>query len=146
MILYLDSSALVKLYVTEPGSDTVRRLVDTADVSATSAIAYAEVRAALARRHREGDISTRDLGRIKPALLSDWEALFVVPVTGAVALTAGGLSEQYAIRGMDSVHLASALWLGRRQTDRVTFAAWDERLAAAAEQAGLTVAGAGRRP
>ena len=53
MTLYLDTSSLVKLYVAEPGSDAVRKLVDDATVVATSSIAYTETRAALARRRRE---------------------------------------------------------------------------------------------
>lgn len=49
-MLYLDSSALVKLYVADPESTRVRQLVQEAPVCATSAIAYAEIRAAVARR------------------------------------------------------------------------------------------------
>lgn len=45
MILYLDTSALVKLYVRERGSVSVRALVEQADVVASSVIAYAEARA-----------------------------------------------------------------------------------------------------
>jgi antitoxin (DNA-binding transcriptional repressor) of toxin-antitoxin stability system len=52
--LYLDTSALVKLYVDEEGALAVRHAVDQAELVATSAIAYAEARAAFARRHWEG--------------------------------------------------------------------------------------------
>ena len=55
MTLYLDTSSLVKLYVDEPGSDAVHRLVGTATAVATSSIAYTETRAALTRRRRERD-------------------------------------------------------------------------------------------
>ncbi|MGH8694308.1 MAG: PIN domain-containing protein [Burkholderiales bacterium] len=53
MILYLDTSALVKLYVREQGSAQVRAHVNKADVIATSVVAYAEARAAFARLRRE---------------------------------------------------------------------------------------------
>ena len=53
MTLYLDTSSLVKLYVTESGSKVVRQLVGDANVVATSVVAYAETRAALARLRRE---------------------------------------------------------------------------------------------
>ena len=46
MTVYLDTSSLVKLYVAEPESESVRRLVENADIVATAAIAYAEARAA----------------------------------------------------------------------------------------------------
>ncbi len=42
MICYLDTSALVKLYVQEEGSDQVSSLVDCSIVIATCKIAFAE--------------------------------------------------------------------------------------------------------
>jgi len=54
MILYLDTSALVKVYVEEEGSPLVQGLIAGASLVATSRIAYAEARAALARASREG--------------------------------------------------------------------------------------------
>lgn len=57
MIVYLDTSALVKLYIDEAGAPIVRRAAREAELMATSEIAYVEMRAALARRHREGDLS-----------------------------------------------------------------------------------------
>jgi uncharacterized protein with PIN domain len=52
--LYLDTSSLVKLDVAETGSEVVQQLVGEAHVVATSIVAYAETRAALARLRREG--------------------------------------------------------------------------------------------
>ena len=49
MILYLDTSALVKLYVREAGSVLVRRATEASEAAATSTVAYAEARAAFAR-------------------------------------------------------------------------------------------------
>ena len=45
-MLYLESSALVKLCIDEEGAARVRELVGPPQISATSSIAYAEVRAA----------------------------------------------------------------------------------------------------
>ena len=52
MTVYLDTSSLVKLYVTEAGSDVIHKLVGEADVVATSVAAYPETRAAFARLRR----------------------------------------------------------------------------------------------
>ena len=49
---YLDTSALVKLFVEERGSGAVATLVNRVEAVATAKIAYAEVHAGLARRHR----------------------------------------------------------------------------------------------
>jgi len=54
MILYLDTSALVKLYVKETFSEVVWKAVRLAETFATSRIAYVEFYATLARREREG--------------------------------------------------------------------------------------------
>jgi hypothetical protein len=55
--LYLDTSSVVKLYVTEAGSEVVRQPVGDATVVATSVVAYAEMRAALVRLRREGALT-----------------------------------------------------------------------------------------
>ena len=56
MILYLDTSALVKLYVEEENSSTVEHMVSKARIVATHLIAYVEAQAAFARLQREGVI------------------------------------------------------------------------------------------
>ena len=141
MIVYLDSSALVKMYIQEPGTDVVHDLVLSSTACATSSIAYAETRAALARRHREGIIGTSEAAKIKSALLDDWQRFFVVPVSLAIAKLAGDLAESHALRGMDAVHLATALWLKEQQPAPLTLAAWDTRLLQAASSVGLAVEG-----
>lgn len=141
MIVYLDSSALVKLYVQEPGTDAVLDLVMRSAACATSSIAYAETRAALARRQREGVIGTPEMAKIKSALLDDWQRFFVVPVSLVIAKLAGDLAEFHALRGMDAVHLATALWLQEQQPAPLTFAVWDTRLLEAASSAGFAVEG-----
>jgi len=57
MMLYLDTSALVKLYVDEPMSRDLAIAVDEAEAIATSLLAYAEARAAFARARREARLS-----------------------------------------------------------------------------------------
>jgi uncharacterized protein with PIN domain len=59
MVLYLDTSSLVKLYVEEKDSSRVANLVGSSNVTATSLVAYAEARAAFARRFRESFHSQR---------------------------------------------------------------------------------------
>jgi uncharacterized protein with PIN domain len=61
MMLYLDTSALVKLYVDEPLSQELSAALDEAEAVATSLLAYAEARAAFARARAEkpGSLLTR---------------------------------------------------------------------------------------
>ena len=61
MILYLDASAVVKVYVVEAASDRIRDLVAAAAGLLTVRVSYAEVRAAFARALRERLLSATDL-------------------------------------------------------------------------------------
>lgn len=90
---------------------------------------------------REGALSSPQLTRIKSALLADWPALLVIPVFDPIVMSAGDVSEQHGLRGMDALHLASALWLDQQQPEPVTFAVWDLRLARTVTAVGFPVEG-----
>lgn len=140
MILYLDTSALVKLYVRERGSAQTRRAVDAAEAVATSMVAYAEARAAFARLHRERSFTRRRHRERIGQLDRDWNRYVLVELTGAVALRAGALAEEHGLRGFDAIHLASALWLRAAHPIELVFSAFDRSLAKAAAAAGLAPA------
>ena len=135
----------MKLYVAEPASDVVRRLVETADVVTTASIAYAEARAALARRRREGALRLRDFKRAKRALDDDWPRYLAVDVTAALCRDAGDLAERHGLRGYDSVHLAAYLHVRRAAgKTSVRFSCFDDRLTAAARSAARRITPNGR--
>jgi uncharacterized protein with PIN domain len=75
VILYLDTSALVKLYVREAGTSETRARVGEASLVATSRVAYPEARAALARRQREAAITQRGFDAIPLASALEVEEL-----------------------------------------------------------------------
>ena len=136
MTLYLDPSSLVKLYVAEPDTEAVRRLVDDAEIVATSQIAYPETRAALARRRREGALSAGAFAMAKRTFDADWARYFAVEVTASLCREAGELAERLRLRGYDSVHLASFVELVRRGGAGDTlFSSHDQRLARASRTA-----------
>jgi predicted nucleic acid-binding protein len=137
VILYLDTSALVKIYVEEVGSAEVREKADQAENLATSRIAYAEARAALARKLREHGLSRAGYRSVVEDLIRDWEDYFVVDVSDAVVRFAGALAEKHALRGSDSIHLASAVTLVKAAADLVAFSCFDNRLTLAARKEGL---------
>jgi predicted nucleic acid-binding protein len=140
LILYLDTSALVKLYVQEPGSAQTRARVGVASLVATSRIAYPEARAALARRQREAAIGLRALRRAVSALDRDLARLVLVELSAKVARRAGELAEQRALRGFDAIHLASALEVEDLTGLVPAFWCYDERLGEAAASEGLPTA------
>jgi predicted nucleic acid-binding protein len=112
MILYMDSDSIVKRYARvadEVGIDEVRELVNEADAVATSIVAYAEVRAALAAARRGGKLRRSSYITAVDAFNDDWPRFAAVIASNELILAAGELAERHALRGYDSVHLASAL-------------------------------------
>jgi predicted nucleic acid-binding protein len=129
---YLDSSALVKRYVDEPGSGTVNRLFAGGAPLLVSAIAWSECLAALARKRHDGSLPARAHQRVCRALAGEWESLHEIGVTAEIRSIIRELLERTPLRGMDAIHLASAIWAGRRLDSPVAFWCSDHRLAAAA--------------
>mgnify|MGYP001447644006 CR=1 FL=1 len=72
MILYLDTSSLVKLYVRELHSRLVRGWAEEAEILATCRVAYPEMISALNRRFRTGDLSKEDYDRLVKAFAGEW--------------------------------------------------------------------------
>ncbi|MBM3173238.1 MAG: type II toxin-antitoxin system VapC family toxin [Chloroflexi bacterium] len=140
MILYLDTSSLVKLYVREKGSDHVKTLVDRAEVVATSQVAYPEACAAFSRKQRQGDFTGRQYRSVVKNLQQDWGSYFALDVSWTVARLAGELAEQHELRGFDAIHLASALMLMSRLLSALTFSSADQKLEEAAAAEKLVVA------
>jgi predicted nucleic acid-binding protein len=132
-MLYLDTSSLVKLYVAEAGSDTVRTLVHKATAVATAGVAYPEARAALARRRRERTLLPAAFRSAKKTLEADWSRYIVVEVTALLCREACDLAERHRLRGYDSIHLAAFLKTARLAGVRNTrFSSFDESLNRAA--------------
>jgi predicted nucleic acid-binding protein len=137
MMLYLDTSALVKLYVDEPMSQELMAAVDEAEAIATSLLAYVEVRAAFARARREARLTAQAYRHIVDAFVEDWTRYVVVEVTDRIVKEAGDLAGHRALRGYDAIHLASALSLRERVSSTVTFLAFDRELTVAAKREAL---------
>lgn len=135
MTLYLDTSSAIKLYVAEAGSDVVNALVGDATVVATSAITYAQTRAALARLRREGVLTVPEYRSAKREFARQWPSFMALDATDALCRTAGELAERYRLRGFDSVHLATFAEVARRAGPRDTrFSSFDDRLNEAARR------------
>jgi len=127
VILYLDPSAWIKRYVSEPGSELLRGLEAKARAAFMSRIGFVEMHAALGRRH-----DPQQIDRFR----RDWRKVQVVEFNDAVAERAASIAQDRELRTIDAVHLASALSLGQGD---LTFATWDRRLHAAAVARGLAV-------
>jgi uncharacterized protein with PIN domain len=98
MILFCDSSALLKLYIVEAGSDLVKARVDEAEAVAVSRIAWAETHASLSRRAREVSQDAPVIAQVKAALAQDWPLYVVMEVDQSLVERAGDYSDTFALR------------------------------------------------
>ena len=139
MIVYFDSSALVKRYLAEADSAQVRTLLAEAVVTGTSLISRAEVSAALAKAVCMNWLTHDLAGQLLRVFQAQWADLITVDVTEAVVAQADSLAWEHGLRGYDAVHLASALLWQNGLSETVTLATFDKQLWAATKLVGLEV-------
>lgn len=136
-VQYFDTSAVVKLLLNEPESDTALELLLEAPIAVSSATIHAEGRAAIAAAHRDRRID--DLARLRAVHRLDYELrqFDLVDVDEPLARQAGVLADRHRLRGYDAIHLATATLVATRTTVVVS---WDAELRRAALEAGLNIA------
>ena len=137
MIHYLDTSALVKRYIDEPGGTQVSTLFRRGPALAVSRLAEVEACAAISRRVREGSIPPDQHRKLRSMLAEDLEFVRVVEVTERIAGSAGDLCTSHPLRAYDAVHLSTALYLRDRIDPDVCFVCSDRALARVARELGL---------
>jgi predicted nucleic acid-binding protein len=138
MIYFLDTSALVKRYVTEPGSDQVRRLLRRKVDIALARITEAEAYAAIARAARMNALTDDDRERAFQQIAEDVAAARIVEIRRTVVRSVQELVVRWPLRGYDAIQLSCAL---RLQSENLAVAFWcaDAELANAARGEGLRV-------
>jgi uncharacterized protein len=139
MILFCDTSALLKLYVNEPDSGLVFDRLDSSEGVAVSRIAWAEAHSAFARRAREEPQDNAAIESAKEALRIDWPGYVVIEINQSLVELAGEYAEVFALRGYDSVQLACASQTAMLTQNPVCFASFDLRLNKAAKALGMTL-------
>lgn len=137
MILYLDTSALVKAYVEEAFSQKIRSEMSQAQIVASHPIAYVEAHAAFSRAKRENKISEQEFDSVRSSFRSDWENYLLFENTTELLKQAADLADMLSLRAYDSVHLAAANLLAKQSKLPVKFACFDRHLNKAANILGL---------
>lgn len=135
MILFADTSALIKLYIEETGSEAMAERARSARM-ALSVLAYAEVYSTFARRLRESLLTEDEHAGLVDRFENDWQSVVVVPMRPALVGRIPRLVSDHPLRGADAVQLASALALHETGLE-LTFAGADQRLTEAAAKEGL---------
>jgi len=111
-MLYLDSSALVKRYVQEDGSEAVISRFERGEVIYTSVLSFAEVHAAIGRKYRDKELSAREKEKLVDAFLGDWLfGLTVLELTTHTMSALPKLCAEYFLKASDAIHLSAAIWM-----------------------------------
>ena len=139
MNLYIDTSALIKLFVQENFSDEIRQLVENAELVATGLITRAETAAGINRLARMNFLSEAQRTTVLNNFRKDWEYYHRIPITEQLVARADILTSQYILRGYDAIHLACALTWQDLLNMPVTLATFDKELHEAAKESGIAV-------
>jgi len=132
--VFLDSSALAKRYLQEPGSNHLEEILPSATSLGVSVICLAEMVSAFCRLRREGKMSAAQYLNFKGALLADIEDCSVPYVTDEVLAGAVELLERWPLRSSEALQVSSAAeWAAD------LFVSADARQCAAARGYGLHV-------
>lgn len=134
MRVFFDSSAFVKRYVREAGTEAVLAWCDRASEIGLSGIALPEIISAFCRLRREDKIDDAQYRQLKSMLLADIEDAAICDLTPEVLAQSIASLETNVLRGMDAIHIGSAVAL---KAD--VFVSADQRQRDAANRAGLRV-------
>ena len=142
-LYYLDTSALVKLYVRELGTEQVLRLASgtAGNQLAVLALAQVEIRSALRRRERAGEIAGIVVSQLLESFQRHMEAVFLKQVvTEATFDVACELVDKHGLFALDAVQLAGYLALRTTSGARTPiFVSADRQLLEAAEAESIPV-------
>ncbi len=141
-VYYLDTSALVKLYVREPGTEQMLRLADPAGGHALALLGLTRVefRSAVRQRERAGDVAHDIADNLIDSMDEHLANFFLVqPLTDLVIEEAAALLDRHALKAYDAVQLAGCIMLRARLGRHATFVCSDRQLVRAAEDEGMTV-------
>ena len=134
MRVFFDPSAFVKRYVSEAGTDAVLVWCDRVTEIGLSGIALPEIISAFCRLRRQARINDTQYRQLKSLLLADIEDTILCDLTPAVLAQAVSSLETNVPRGVDAIHIGSAVAL---KAD--VFISADQRQRDAAARAGLRV-------
>ena len=141
-LLYLETSAPVKIYVEERGSERMKELAlsDVGNRPAVRSITQVEFHAAINRRRREGDLDDEAAKQAADLFDNHIRTKFIRrPVDDRTLNLASALAARHPLRGYDAVQLAACLLLSDETRMDLTFVCADRRLLNAARSEGLSV-------
>ena len=138
MVLYLDTSALVKCYVKESGSVETVAAVEEALLVGTVVLSRVEISAAFAKAVRTGSLMKREARAALEKFREEWKDLVRIQVTDVLVNRADAYAWEHGLRGYDALQLTAAVIWQETLGEMITFATYDGHLMGTAVKEGLT--------
>ncbi len=132
MIVFCDTSALMKLYAQEAHSDLMRATVDGSAKCLVSLITWAEMCAAFGLKQRTQQRCEAQATSGLQRLHNEWDNFHQIAIDPPLINDAGRLALRFGLRAYDSVQLASAQRVHQQLGNLVTFCCFDKQLNTAA--------------
>lgn len=139
MILYLDTSALVKHYIIESGTREVNDLITNAEVVGSVSLTQVEIASAFSKAARLGWIEFTEAQTAWQHFQDHWLSFVRLTVSGIILERASQFAWQYNLRGYDAVHLAAASFWQDTLDEPIKLAAFDRQLWESAQKLGMAV-------
>jgi len=138
MIVYFDTSALVKRYLREAESDQVIALLNDADhIFGSVVITQVEMAATFQRAVRMEAASSKLAAEVWRDFLDHWQSFTRLRIFAGTIERASEIAWKYDLRGYDSLHLAAALLWAETLGVQITIATFDRELWLAGKKAGM---------
>jgi len=133
--LYLDSSAIAKLFLEEEHSALVESAIEAADGLVCSAIGYLEVMGLISRAFKQERVTLEQRDALVEAFELWWNDVTQMPLNTRFLAGGGGHAIRHGLRGIDGLHLYSVEQA--QKTGPMRFACFDERLTEVAYAGGF---------
>jgi len=139
MDYFFDSSAIIKRYHRETGTEKVDEIVDGIGEIYISSLALIETIATLRRKVKERKLTHNRFSKLKSAFLYDVEKRYaLIPIEDSLVVDALYLAEKYAMKSLDSLQLASALKI-KSVEEEIIFVSADLQLLKFAQKEGFEI-------
>ena len=139
MIIFCDTSALMKLFVTEQHSNAMQKLATESARVIVSQLTWAEMCVGLALKQRTNQVDAQIAATALAQLRAEWQRYTRLGVDEELMIESGALSLKFGLRAYDSVQLASAQRVHKQLGSNLTFCCFDRQLNAAAAALGIQI-------
>ncbi len=129
MKLFCDTSALIKKYIVETGSEKFDKLLNKADNVFVSSITEIETISTFKRLLIEKAIEIKEYDTLINEFEIDYQYYSIVPFDDQIIKNAIKLIDKYQLKTLDSIQLGTAIYL-KEEID--SFVVCDEKLIKAA--------------